>query len=135
MDGICKNHYTKEDKNKLSHIPGTFEWIKVNDKNAWAYEYIMEKTAAIKEKKAKKSHVNKIRKAGKANKVIHLVYEDKKGVVSDRYTEPYKISGDDYWGYCLTKNSIRRFKLPRIQSVNITRKKFNPRWKIEMDEE
>lgn len=102
----------------------------------------IEKIAAKKKQSSKSprkkkdkslQYVDKIKKAGNTTKMIELVYTDKKGITTRRKIEPYKISGNDFWGYDPQKESIRRFKIPQISGVKITNKKYQPRWDVQMN--
>ena len=65
--------------------------------------------------------------------MIGLRYKDSNGVVTDRTVEPYKIDGNDFWGYDPEKGSIRRFKVKNIRKVSKTDVPFTPRWGVETD--
>jgi hydroxymethylpyrimidine pyrophosphatase-like HAD family hydrolase len=101
--------------------------------------YAMNTFEIIKEAAKKKdrieNHKQKIKKAGTAGRVMQMAYIDKKGKYSERFVEPYKIDGDSFWGYSLDKNEIRRFKIPQIDNLKITNKKYQPRWPVEVDYE
>lgn len=73
---------------------------------------------------------NKISKAGKNSNLLKIWYTDKDGRGTTRLTEPYEIRGGDYFGYCKTRNAIRRFKIDNIAQANISKKKYDPRWEI-----
>lgn len=60
--------------------------------------------------------------------VVEITYTDAKGNRSRRMTEPYELKGDKYFGYCLTKNSIRSFSIRSISKAVITDKNYTPRF-------
>lgn len=80
------------------------------------------------------SRMDRIRKAGLSQTMVTIKYKDKKGNLSQRTVEPYKLSGNDFWAYDPNKESIRRFKVKGLQSLKLTKTKFDPRWDIEMEE-
>lgn len=64
--------------------------------------------------------------------MVFVKYKDKKGNITERVLEPYKINGNDFWGYDISKDGIRRFKIENLQNVKSAKDKFNPRWPIEL---
>lgn len=80
------------------------------------------------------TRIAKIRNAGVSQTMLAIKYKDRKGNLSQRTVEPYKLTGNDFWGYDPAKESIRRFKVKNLQSVKSTKSKFEPRWEIEMEE-
>lgn len=80
------------------------------------------------------ARIAKIKNAGATQTMLAIKYKDKKGKLSQRTVEPYKLNGNDFWAYDPNKESIRRFKIKQIQSLKPTRKPFSPRWKIETGE-
>ena len=84
-------------------------------------------------KKRELSRMDRIRKAGLSQTMVTIKYKDKKGNLSQRTVEPYKLSGNDFWAYDPNKESIRRFKVKGLQSLKLTKTKFDPRWDIEKE--
>jgi predicted DNA-binding transcriptional regulator YafY len=78
----------------------------------------------------KDSIIDNIISAGKQRKTVTITYTDGTGKTSTRETEPYEIKGDKYYGYCLSKGSIRMFTLGNISRVIVNEKPFNPRWEV-----
>jgi predicted DNA-binding transcriptional regulator YafY len=77
-------------------------------------------------------HMNKIKSSGENKSIVELKYKDSSGNISTRFVEPYKLDGNDFWGYDPEKNSIRRFKIKNIKSIKPTKNTFKPRWDIEV---
>ena len=73
-----------------------------------------------------------ISKAALKNNIVEIAYKDSKGFITERVTEPYEIKDDSYYGFCVLKNGIRRFKLSNILSAKILDKKYNPRWPVKI---
>lgn len=80
-----------------------------------------------------KKRVDKITDSGNNNQIVKIKYEDKKGNITVRKVEPYKLEGSDFWGYDPEKSSIRRFKINRIKSVVSQKAKYEPRWDVQMN--
>jgi predicted DNA-binding transcriptional regulator YafY len=74
--------------------------------------------------------VETIKRAGKLKNTVIITYMDSKGEVTTRETEPYEIKDGAYYGYCLTKNGIRRFVLTGIMSASMTNTIYSPRWEV-----
>lgn len=79
------------------------------------------------------ARIHKIQSAGASHTMLAIKYKDKKGRLSERVVEPYKLAGNDFWAYDPNKESIRRFKVKNLKSMKNTNKKFDPRWPIEME--
>ena len=62
------------------------------------------------------------------NMIAEIMYKDSKGGVSTRDIEPYEIKDGSVYGYCLSKNSIRNFKISNILLIKTKGKKFIPRY-------
>jgi len=77
--------------------------------------------------------INKIKNCGLNKNLLEISYKDKKGTKTKRLVEPYKLSGDDFWGFDTTKNEIRRFKTKNIKGIKETKKPFEARWNIEIN--
>jgi len=77
-----------------------------------------------------KSITDNIVLAAREEKIINISYKDKKGSVSNRNVEPYEVKNETLYGYCLSKNSIRQFKIENIVQAKITEDKFIPRYPI-----
>jgi hypothetical protein len=78
-------------------------------------------------------HIEKIKASGSNTNLVKIKYRDKKGNISQRYVEPYKLDGEDFWAYDPNKGGIRRFKIRNVRSVMPTNQNYKPRWDIEMD--
>lgn len=76
--------------------------------------------------------INKIISSAQSNSVLEINYVDKKGIKTKRLVEPYKLTSDDFWGYDIQKECIRRFKTKNIKGVKTTNKLFDARWPIEV---
>ena len=76
-------------------------------------------------------------RTGMANgKVLSFEYRDRNGQKSFRTIEPYKIAKDKkgnivLYGFCLEKNGIRMFKLPKIAKLAEQPYDYKPRWPVE----
>ena len=68
--------------------------------------------------------LGKITEAGNNTSLIKIKYKDKKGNITTRKVEPYKIDGEDFWAYDVAKDSIRRFKLNQIKSTVSLKTKY-----------
>lgn len=86
----------------------------------------------VKFGKRDNTRISKIQNAGATQTMLAIKYKDKKGNLSERIVEPYKLIGNDFWAYDANKESIRRFKIKNLQSARNTKDKFNPRWPIEI---
>jgi predicted DNA-binding transcriptional regulator YafY len=79
-----------------------------------------------------------IRQAARALHTVIINYTDQKGQTSTREVEPYSWrSGKDpgsirFFGFDLTKNEIRGFRLDRISAAYITERTFVPQWVVEI---
>ena len=60
---------------------------------------------------------------------LRFTYEDSKGEVTQRHVEPYEIKGDRLFAHCLDRDSIRQFKIEKMEGV-IHGEKFRPRHAI-----
>ena len=69
---------------------------------------------------------------GRANRVVEIAYTDSKGFPTIREIEPYELRGNDLYGYCLSRNSIRRFDINKITNVRATGRSFSPKWPIQL---
>jgi hypothetical protein len=78
-------------------------------------------------------HIEKIKSSSGNKNLVQIKYRDKKGNVSTRNVEPYKINGEDFWGYDVDKGGIRRFKIRNLRSVKSTQLSYEPRWVVEMN--
>jgi predicted DNA-binding transcriptional regulator YafY len=76
--------------------------------------------------------VNIISAAAKQSKIVSFNYINEKGDVSARTAEPYRIEDmETFWGFCLLKNEIRRFKVSRMSNVTILNQEYVPRWDVD----
>jgi len=73
-----------------------------------------------------------ISQAALKNKIVEITYKDSKGITTNRVTEPYEIKDNSYYGFCILKNSIRKFKLSNISSAKILDENYEPRWPIKI---
>lgn len=122
----------KNDKKKLLKILGYLEEI---EKKASVTNDISQGINNFQEFIKKHNHnqrMNKIVRNANKIRLVDVSYTDKKGNPSRRTVEPYKLDGEDFWGYDIEKDSIRRFKTSRINGIKSNRTQFNPRWEIEM---
>jgi SNF2 family DNA or RNA helicase len=78
-------------------------------------------------------HIEKLKLGGNNMNMVQIKYCDKKGNISFRNVEPYKIDGSDFWGYDPEKGGIRRFKIKNLRSVKSTKQIYEPKWSIQMD--
>jgi len=73
-------------------------------------------------------------RAGKATRVIKMVYDGSLKLV-EPYSFRYKSGREYFYGYNITGGSspagIRSFLIRKIQSVEITDKRYKPRWPVE----
>lgn len=76
----------------------------------------------------------KIINAGKQRRIISIEYNGEKRLV-EPYSFRYKYGKEYFYGYNLiggnSPPSIRSFILPKIQTAEITKKSYVPRWPIE----
>lgn len=75
-------------------------------------------------------YMKRINNSAQNRKMVNIRYKDNAGNVTDRSVEPYKIEGEDFWGYDPEKGGIRRFKLDNLKKVKGTEIDFSPRWEI-----
>jgi hypothetical protein len=94
----------------------------------------IEKTAMAMKGNRNENRAGKIREAGSNNLMVQITYTDKKGNTSTRTVEPYKIDGEDFWGYDPAKENIRRFKMSKVKGIKPTKQTFSPRWPMELGE-
>lgn len=83
------------------------------------------------------STLETIRTAGRAHKVVRILYTEKDGTSEGwRYVEPYSLSHDDgeygLFAWDRSKDGIRRFSVTRIQHIEMTDEAFSPRYPIEL---
>lgn len=77
-----------------------------------------------------KDPINEIRLSAKNTTLLSISYLDSKGNFSERLVEPYEIKNGSLFAYCTEKESIRNFKLTKINAAYHSTIKFNPRWPI-----
>lgn len=77
-------------------------------------------------------HIEKLKSAGNSLNLTQIKYVDKKGNISVRNVEPYKLVDNDLWAYDPEKESIRRFKVKNIKSVKPIKSTYVPRWPVEV---
>ena len=84
-------------------------------------------------KKQKMSTEEVIKLGADTQTIVEIGYCDRKGQSSNRRIEPYEIKdGNALYGYCLQKQSIRRFNMQNITYARNTDNKFTPRWDIKI---
>lgn len=72
--------------------------------------------------------VSGFNRAIEEHKLATISYVDSKNKPSVRTIEPYEIKEGKLFGFCLTKNSIRAFKLTNIQTAEFLTQTFVPRY-------
>jgi len=75
-------------------------------------------------------NIKRINTSAQNRKMVNIRYKDNKGNVTRRSVEPYKIEGEDFWGYDPEKGGIRRFKIDNLKKVKGTDIDFSPKWDI-----
>ncbi len=78
------------------------------------------------------SPIAEITKAAGLKRTIMINYSDSNGVPSVREVEPYELTGNSLFAYCVTKGGIRNFKLDGISSAETTNKTFVPKWEMKI---
>lgn len=96
------------------------------------YKEAIEKIASEQKKDMFSIRMNKIKSSANKSSIIEISYKNAKNEKTKRLVEPYKLTGDDFWGYDINKDAIRRFKTKNIKGIKSTNQKFDPRWNIEM---
>lgn len=74
--------------------------------------------------------MNQIRNAANNQLLVTINYTDSKGIMSERIVEPYEIKNGSLYAYCTDKESIRMFKISRINSAVCSSIKYVPRWPV-----
>lgn len=64
-------------------------------------------------------------------KRVMFTYTDRHGAVTTRDVEPYEINDGQLFGFCLEKDTFRRFELERMSDVSIG-SQFKPRRPIKV---
>lgn len=72
--------------------------------------------------------VSGLNRAIEEHTLATISYVDSKNKPSVRTIEPYEIKEGKLYGFCLTKNGIRAFKLTNIQTVEFLTRTFVPRY-------
>lgn len=106
----------------------------IDNEKVAMYKGYIEKVAMAMKGNRNENRANKIREAGSKNLMVQISYTDKKGNGSTRTVEPYKIDGEDFWGYDPGKENIRRFKMSKVTGIKHTKQTFTPRWTVELGE-
>lgn len=71
--------------------------------------------------------------ASELHTVVMIYTNSSEGLV-EREIEPYEIRDDeDFFGFDVQKQGIRRFKLGLISSMRKSNNKFTPKWDIKMN--
>jgi len=73
-----------------------------------------------------------IKEAGNNKRTLKMIYLKSSESLEPREIEPYEIRDNDFFGYDVKKEGIRRFKLEEISSIEKTDNKFTPRWEIKV---
>lgn len=76
--------------------------------------------------------ISVITEAASKKKLVEITYQDSKGLVTNRETEPYEIRDNSYYGFCILKNSIRKFKLSNILSAKMLDNEYRPKWSVKI---
>lgn len=74
--------------------------------------------------------ISEIKISAKNKTLVSISYLDSKGNFTERLVEPYEIKNGSLFAYCTEKESIRNFKLSKINAAYHSTIKFNPRWPI-----
>lgn len=82
---------------------------------------------------AKSIVLDKIREAARTQHCILISYIDAEGVTTVREGEPYELRDGGLFMFCYRRNSIRLFKLDQILGVEVTNRRYSPRWPIRID--
>lgn len=77
-----------------------------------------------------KDPITEIKIAAKNSTLVSISYQDSKGNFTERLVEPYEIKNGSLFAYCTEKESIRNFKLSKINAAYHSTIKFTPRWSI-----
>lgn len=64
-------------------------------------------------------------------RLVEFRYTAESGGVTQRKVEPYELKGDELIGHCLERDAIRRFKLARMENIEVG-DTFRPRHPIKM---
>lgn len=72
--------------------------------------------------------VSGLNRAIEEHTLATISYVDSKSKPSVRTIEPYEIKEGKLYGFCLTKNGIRAFKLTNIQTAEFLTRTFAPRY-------
>lgn len=72
--------------------------------------------------------ISELNRAIEEHKLATISYVDSKNKPSVRTIEPYEIKEGKLYGFCLTKNGIRAFKLTNIQTAEFLTRTFVPRY-------
>lgn len=78
-----------------------------------------------------------IRQSARNKTILRIIYTEKDGTSEGwRHVEPYSFRGEGeneaLFAWDVHKNGIRRFTLSRINQVETTLERFNPRYPIEI---
>lgn len=76
------------------------------------------------------SVMDKIKESAEGELLLQITYNDAKGKPTIRTVEPYEIKDGKLYAYCTVRNSIRAFRLERIQSAEVHVMNFKPRFPI-----
>lgn len=71
-----------------------------------------------------------IKDAATKRTLLEITYQDAKGNITTRSTEPYEIKDEAYFGYDVDQNSIKKFKLDRIIDAKVLNTPYVARWSV-----
>lgn len=70
-------------------------------------------------------------------RVLRIVYDDNQGTPRPRFVRPYEIKEENKFSYLfateITRSSeaIRKFRLDRIESAQVTPMTYTPQWPLQ----
>ncbi len=84
-------------------------------------------------------NMESIKSAMQKQVILTFDYSDRKGIISARKVEPYRLmlKGNHWYlqGYCYNREDFRLFKLSRIESLTLLDEKFVPRELLEFTQD
>ena len=122
LGSLSSTFNTAEISNALSKIKSLIPEVKRNDLNFKSNQIVVDLQPWMGNT-AIQRHIKQLNTAISNRKIISFEYIDKKGIVSGRTIEPYKlILKDNNWythGFCIDRNDFRIFKVSRIDKIEI----------------
>lgn len=73
-----------------------------------------------------------IERAATGQVTVVISYTDNKGAVTVREVEPYEIKQNKLFAWDVVRSGIRAFRLDRIQTIEPTNSRFEPRFPINL---